>query len=65
MPSTTIKAGWKTSEFWLTIVVTVIGALNNIGLFSSPEAIKIVTMIMAGLSIMGYTYGRSLVKSSS
>lgn len=57
------KPGWKTSEFWLTIVMIVLTALLSSGVFEDvPTVAKIVSAIVATLAALGYTANRAVLK---
>lgn len=73
---TDIKPGWKTTEFWLTILASGIAFLVATGVISpdNSEAItaqgtEIVNsayaLIAAVLPIVGYTASRSYAKSKA
>ena len=58
------KPGYKTTEFWLSLLGSVLGAIMASDVFD--ENSKIVQLIGAGLmllSTMGYTVGRMKVKN--
>ena len=59
------KPGWKTSEFWLSLLTVLVGALLGAGVFpvESPvvRALGVVASILSGL---GYQGSRSWVKAS-
>ena len=58
------KVGWKTSEFWLTLVAVLIGALAASGAIVETSMVgKIVGVAGSVLAAMGYTYSRSIVKA--
>lgn len=58
------KAGYKTTEFWLSAAVTLIGLLAASGVIpvDSPWA-KAIGFASAALAAMGYTASRGAVKS--
>lgn len=57
------KPGWKTTEFWLTLVATIGVAILNVGLLPDGSiAVKITMAIVAALAALGYTAGRTYVK---
>ena len=60
------KPGYLTSEFYITILVAVLGFLASSGLFG-PEhwAAKAVGLAMTGLSALGYTASRAKVKQAA
>ena len=53
-----MKPGWKTTEFWLT-VLAMVGAYLPGDEFPS----KIVMAILAGAAVFGYNVSRGLVKT--
>lgn len=56
-----MKAGWKTSEFWLTVAAAV-------GAFVAAPGIALPAAIIKGLVVVGagaYAIGRSVVKSKN
>lgn len=62
--TSTVKPGWKTSEFWLSMAATVIGALTTDGVIGAgTEAAKIAGVALIALASLGYTYSRTMVKS--
>ena len=60
-----IKAGWRTTEFWITVVVALGSLIWGAGLLD-PEgagtANKVFGLVVAGLSAVGYTISRGLAK---
>ncbi|MBC8395336.1 MAG: hypothetical protein H8E05_01450 [Bacteroidetes bacterium] len=60
-----IKPGWKTTEFWITICVTLASLLWGADVLN-PEgagtANKIFGFAVAALSGLGYTVSRGLAK---
>ena len=60
-----VKPGWKTTEFWITVIVAVGSLLWGAGILD-PEGIgsanKVFGLIVSGLSAVGYTISRGLVK---
>ena len=60
-----IKAGWRTTEFWITVVVALGSLLWGAGLLD-PEgagtANKVFGLVVSGLSAVGYTISRGLAK---
>jgi len=63
------KPGYKTTEFWLSTVATVIGFLLASGLLEGQEAdswvMKVVGGVVAVLTALGYNASRAKVKSGS
>ena len=59
-----MKAGWKTTEFWLSLAATVAGVLLESGLLGDGStAAKIVGAASATLGALGYTYHRTVLKA--
>jgi hypothetical protein len=60
-----VKPGWKTTEFWVTLVVTLCSLLWGANVLD-PEAAgtanKIFGFVVAALSGLGYTVSRGLAK---
>lgn len=58
------KPGWRTSEFWFTLLATAIGLVtaSGIQLEGTPVGL-IVGMITTLLTAMGYTTGRAIAKA--
>jgi len=55
-----VKAGYKTTEFWLTSLITVAGAMSSI---ANPEVFGKWGIIAAAITGAIYTIGRSVAKS--
>lgn len=61
------KSGWKTTEFWLASVATLVGILYASGVVSPDGASgleKGVAFVAAALASLGYSHSRGKVKSS-
>jgi len=61
---TTVKAGYKTTEFWMTAGATVVGLAIASGIV--PETgvwPKIVALVISAFAAMGYTVSRTAVKN--
>jgi hypothetical protein len=57
------KPGYKTTEFWLSTVVAIIGIAYASGLISDgSQADKIVGFIATALSTLGYSVSRGIAK---
>lgn len=57
------KPGYKTTEFWLSVVAMVIGASFASGVFPAESAgDKILGLAATVLSALGYTVSRTMVK---
>lgn len=60
-----MKPGYKTSEFWLTVVATLIGLLFASGAVEEASGIgKIAGLAASVLATLGYSYSRGAAKSS-
>lgn len=58
-----VKPGYKTTEFWLSLVACVIGALVASGMFPDESpGMKIAGLAMTTLAALGYTTSRFMVK---
>jgi len=55
-----MKAGYKTTEFWLTSLITVAGAVSSI---ANPEIFGKWGIIASAVAGAIYTIGRSIAKS--
>ncbi len=59
-----MKPGYKTTEFWVTLVVVLAGAFVASGIVPEDEPwVRFVSLAVAGLSALGYTAGRSKAKA--
>lgn len=59
-----MKPGWKTTEFWLSLVATIVGVLLASGVFTDDSwAAKALGVAAATLSALGYTWARGSLKS--
>ena len=57
------KPGWKTTDFWLSLGVIVLSATVASGLLASDGiAFKIVSIVTATLTGLGYTAARAKAK---
>ena len=63
-----IKPGWKTTEWWLTVVVTVASLLWGADVLD-PDGLgtanKVFGFVVAALTGIGYTVSRGLAKKGS
>lgn len=57
------RAGWRTSEFWLSILVVVGGAAAAI--WSHNQVAQAAGMLASALSVIGYGNSRATVKKGS
>jgi hypothetical protein len=60
-----VKPGWKTTEFWLTVVVA-LGSLLWGADVLDPDGVgtvnKVFGLMVSGLAAVGYTVSRGLAK---
>lgn len=60
------KPGWKTSEFWLTNLVVLIGILMGSGAFGEGHLVmQVAGYALAALQALGYTAARANVKRTA
>jgi hypothetical protein len=62
------KPGYKSTEFWLSLVATLVGALMASGILEASESEwdnRIVGLIAMALTSLGYAVSRSMTKSSA
>jgi hypothetical protein len=60
-----MKSGWKTTEFWLTLFATLLGAFAASGAAPDNSPImKLVGFATMALSTFGYTSARGAVKKA-
>lgn len=60
-----VKPGYKTTEFWLMLVVTIAGLLPAAGLFpSDSQILKVCGLIVSAATALGWTYKRTDLKKS-
>ena len=60
-----MKPGYKTTEFWLSLLAFVLGALLTSGAFEAGGlAAKIIGGAMSILAALGYTASRTSTKNS-
>lgn len=63
-PSTS-KPGYKTTEFWLTLLATLTGLLLASGIIGDGTvAAQIAGVVASTLTAMGYNAGRASIKRS-
>lgn len=61
--SNEIKAGYKTTEFWLSAVAAIIGLVYASGLIGEGTQVdKIVGFAAAALASLGYSVSRGIAK---
>lgn len=58
-----VKPGYKTSEFWLSLVSVLAGAIAASGAFPDESGVmRVVGLITAALGAMGYSASRTFAK---
>ena len=60
-----IKPGWKTTEFWITVIVALGSLLWGAGLLDpagSGTVNHVFGLVVSGLSAVGYSVSRGLAK---
>ncbi len=61
----TVAPGYKTTEFWLALVVKIIGAATAVGLIADgTTAARIAGLATLVLAQYGYTYSRTVLKAA-
>ena len=63
-----VKSGWKTTEFWMTLVVVVVAYLLSTDLGSAetyPVLAKVLGLAAAVLAALGYQVSRTAVKKTN
>jgi hypothetical protein len=71
-----MKPGWKTTEFWLTLITVLVGVAGpliiNYGLLTEEEVglwgqaiIQIAGAVAAGFAVTAYNMGRARVKTGN
>jgi hypothetical protein len=61
-----VKPGWKTSEFWFTIVAMLASMFVLAGFLPEDHvAMKIAAFIVSALAQMGYSISRGLAKKDA
>lgn len=59
----TIRPGYKTTEFWLSLSAVLVGALFASGVIAVDSgADKVLGLVATILGALGYTISRTLVK---
>lgn len=57
------KAGYKTTEFWLSVVAVIVGGITTAGVFSEgTSGEKITALVTSALVALGYTGARLNLK---
>jgi len=61
-----VGSGWRTTEFWLSLLVIVLSSLATSGLIApDSQAAKLAGVVGIVLTSLGYTAGRVVVKRSA
>jgi hypothetical protein len=61
-----VKDGWKTSEFWISLFVVVLGAVVASGLLPAETVwFKLAGCIGSVLAAMGYSASRASLKKTA
>lgn len=59
------RRGWRTSEFWLSLVAMVVGVLLGSGVWGEGDATyRILGFVAASLTALGYVVSRGGVKKA-
>ena len=60
------KPGWQTTEFWLSLIALIIGALLSSGAVQEGTTLyQAITFAAVVLASLGYTVGRTIVKKAT
>ena len=63
MPTETVKPGYKTTEFWVTVATTLWGIVMASGFIPADNSIvKIVGAIIAAVAPSAYSVSRGIAK---
>ena len=58
-----MKPGWKTTEFWLSVMALLVGALIASGAFADGGTLaQVLAFAASALTALGYTVARGLAK---
>lgn len=58
-----MKPGFKTTEFWISVAVTVVSLLVASGAFAEESGVgKVLALIAAALASAGYSAARAVAK---
>lgn len=58
-----MKPGWKSTEFWLSLVAVAIGALLSSGAITNQPVLQALGVVSGALAAMGYSAARGITKS--
>lgn len=60
------KSGFKTTEFWLSFLVVLLGAYMASGLVGDEHwTVKLAGLVASALASLGYGMARAAIKASS
>lgn len=60
----TTKSGYKTTEFWVTLVTVIVTAIVPL-LGNSELMVQLISAVAAGLAAAGYSISRGMVKKNN
>jgi hypothetical protein len=60
-----MKPGIKTTEFWMTLIVVVLGAIQDSGIITKASISSDIGTALTVLAALGYTYSRTVVKGNA
>ena len=59
-----VKPGYKTTEFWLSLLAVIVGLLIASGAIAEASSLgKILALAASALATLGYTYVRGTTKT--
>lgn len=59
------KAGWKTTEFWLSFAAVLVGTVTASGVIPADSVWeRVVGLVVAALAALGYTGARLALKKA-
>lgn len=60
------RPGWKTTEFWLSLLSVLLGALMSSGLLSDGSvAMRVAGVVATVLGALGYSVSRGIAKGGA
>ena len=65
MTNSNSKPGYKSTEFWLTLVSVCVGLVLSSGIVTNSAALQGIGFLASCLASMGYSVGRSLHKGKA
>lgn len=64
-----MKPGYKTSEFWLSTIATIVGLVMASGILDTVAethwSVRVVGGVVAVLAALGYTSSRAKIKAAA